>query len=108
MWSLSSINSLDLDLDRWLNPYIPHNRVARLPAPISRFLGHGSRGQLGNVLVAWWSFFGAFAGVVIIEAALMIPEIHNHGVPIVVASFVRDIYLVATIYSQSAGRCSNT
>lgn len=107
MWSLD-ISSWDLDIDRWLNPYIPRNRVARLPAPISRFLGHGSRGKIGNVLVAWWAFFGAFAGVVIIEAALMIPEIHDHGAPIIIASFVRAFCSFPSVHSQSLGRRSNT
>jgi len=84
-----SPRSWNLDVDRWLNYYIPRNRVDRLPSPISRFLGHGQRKPIGNVLVAWWAFIGAFIGIVIVEAVLMIPEIHNHGVPIVVASFVR-------------------
>jgi hypothetical protein len=29
---------LDFDMDRYVNPWLPHNRVGRLPAPISRFL----------------------------------------------------------------------
>ncbi len=81
--------SWNFDVDPWLNRYIPRNRLDRLPAPISRFLGHGQRKPIGNVLVAWWAFIGAFVGVVIIEAVLMIPEINKHGVPIAVASFVR-------------------
>lgn len=84
-----SPRSWNLDVDRWLNYYIPRNRLDRLPSPLSRFLGEGQRRPIGNVLVAWWAFFGAFVGVAIIEAVLMIPEINNHGVPIAVASFVR-------------------
>ena len=38
--------------------------------------------------MAWWACVGAFTGVVIIEAVLMIPAIHDLGVPIVIASFV--------------------
>ena len=79
----------NLDIDRYLNCYVPRNRLDRLPSPISRFLGHGPRKPIGNVLVAWWAFVGAFVGVIMIEAALMIPSIHEHGVPIVIASFVR-------------------
>ena len=84
----SDITRWNIDIDVWINRYIPHNRLDRLPSPVSRFLGHGHRRPVGNVVVAWWAFLGAFAGVIIVEAALMIPAIHKHGVPIVVASFV--------------------
>ena len=87
----SDICNWNLDLDLWLNRYIPRNHLNRLPSPISRFLGHGQRRPIGNVLVAWWAFIGAFVGVISIEAALMIPGIRSHGAPIVIASFVRDL-----------------
>ena len=78
------------DIDRHLNPYLPSNFVHRLPKPIARFLGYrdGPRRDIGNVLIAGWAFFGAFVGIIIIEAVLMIPAIHDHGVPVVIASFV--------------------
>ena len=40
------------------------------------------------MLIAGWAFLGAFVGIITIEAVLMIPAIHDHGVPIVIASFV--------------------
>lgn len=87
------VKSWDIDIDRWLNPLVPYNRLSRLPPPVSRFLGYrdGPRGEIGNVLVAWWAFVGAFSGVAAIEAVLMIPEIQKHGVPTVIASFVRSV-----------------
>lgn len=85
---LLDLNHWDLDIDHWLNSCVPRNRLEGLPAPVSRFLGLGSRQHVGNILVAWWALFGAFAGIVLIEAMLMIPEIQDHGAPIVIASFV--------------------
>ena len=78
------------DIDRHLNAYIPPNFVHRLPKPIARFLGYrdGPRRDVGNLLIAGWAFFGAFVGIIVIEAVFMIPAIHDHGVPVVIASFV--------------------
>ncbi|KAK0512939.1 hypothetical protein JMJ35_004956 [Cladonia borealis] len=78
-----------VDIDRHLNAYIPSNFVHRLPKPIARFLGYrdGPRQDIGNVLIAGWAFLGAFVGIITIEAVFMIPAIHDHGVPIVIASF---------------------
>ena len=80
-----------LNVDNHLNPYIPRNLVYRLPRPISHFLGHrdGPRTEIGNILVAGWALLGAFTGVVVIEAIFMTPAIRGHGVPLLIASFVR-------------------
>lgn len=77
------------DIDRHLNAYIPSNFVRTLPKPIARFLGYrdGPRRDIGNVLIAGWAFFGAFVGIITIEAVFLIPVIHDHGVPIVIGSF---------------------
>ena len=82
---------IHFDIDKYLNPYIPRNRVARLPKPISHFLGHreSPRKEIGNLLIAAWSFLGAFVGVVVIEAFFKIPAIYDHGVPLLIGSFVR-------------------
>lgn len=84
------VRNWDIDIDRWLNHYIPRNQLSKLPRPVSRFLGYRDKPhyEVGNVLVAWWACVGAFVGVVIIEAVLMIPAINNLGVPVVIASFV--------------------
>ena len=85
------LESWDVDIDKLLNRFVPYNRLFKLPRPVSRFLGYrsGPHHEIGNVLVAWWAFVGAFAGVAVIEAVLMIPEIQKHGVPTAIASFVR-------------------
>lgn len=78
------------DVDKYINPYIPRNHIHRLPKPIAHFLGYRDkpRKEIGNLLVAAWSFLGAFVGCVVIAAIFTIPEIHDHDVPIVIASFV--------------------
>lgn len=90
---------LHFDVDKYLNPYLPRNRLYRLPKPVSSFLGSRDRPreQIGNLLVAGWACLGAFIGVIIIEATFMIPAIKDHGVPLLVASFVRLI----TLWDQS-------
>ena len=78
------------DVDRHLNPHLPRNLIYKLPKPISRLLGYrdGPRREVGNVLVAGWAFLGGFIGIAVIEAVFMIPTIHDHGVPLLIASFV--------------------
>lgn len=78
------------DVDEYLNPFIPRNRLHRLPKPIANILGSRDhpREQIGNLLVAAWACLGAFVGVIIIEATFMIPAIKDHGVPLLIASFV--------------------
>ena len=89
MWVLEP-QDWNLDIDRYINPCVPRNRISRLPKPISRFLGYRAspREDVGNLLVAAWSFLGAFIGIVVIAAAFMIPAIHDHGAPLLIASFV--------------------
>lgn len=82
-----------VEIDTHLNPYIPRNRVNRLPRPISHFLGHRDkpRTQIGNILVAGWALLGAFVGVVVVEAVFMAPMIKGHGVPLLITSFVSSV-----------------
>lgn len=90
MHLLEEAKDWQFDIDRHLNPHLPRNLISRLPKPISRFLGYRDdpRPEIGNVLVAGWAFLGAFVGIVVIEVVFMIPTIRNHGVPLVIASFV--------------------
>ncbi len=79
------------DVDKYLNPYIPRNLIYRLPKPLSHFLGHRDRPRagIGNIIVAGWALLGAFVGVAVIEAAFMASPIKDHGVPLLIGSFVR-------------------
>lgn len=83
----------DIDIDKYLNRFIPRSRIHRLPTPISRFLGYRAhpRKELGNVIIAAWSFIGAFCGVAIIEGVFMSQSIHAHGAPLIIGGFVREL-----------------
>ena len=100
------------DIDYHLKPYIPRNLVHRLPRPVPHFLGcrNGPRTEIGNILVAGWALVGAFVGLVVVEAVFMVPVIKQHGVPLLIASFVRPVLrvLVVRVQLTSKGCCSDT
>lgn len=80
---------IDFDIDRYINPWIPHNRVGYLPAPISRFLGYRKDAyKEPPILVQWFSaFVGAFIGILIVGAIFKYaPGVTNHNPPVIVAS----------------------
>lgn len=47
-------NLLDFDIDRHLNPYIPHNRLHYLPQPFRRYLGHRAAPHKDPPTVVQW------------------------------------------------------
>ena len=99
------------DVDKYLKSYIPRNLVNRLPKPLSHFLGHRNkpRIEIGNIIVAGWALLGAFVGVAVIEAAFMAPAIKDHGVPLLIGSFVRSVLriLLAESMLTYTGCCSS-
>jgi len=84
MWE----HPIDFDIDRYINPIIPRNRLHLLPKPISWILGYRNSAppRIGNVLVWWWAFIGAFAGILIVEAVFQTKHLQAEGTPIVIAS----------------------
>ena len=88
---LLEASDFDFDIDRYLNRFVPRNRVHVLPRFISHFLGFRLKPyqEPGNVLIAWWSFIGAFVGISIVAWIFRVPVIASHGVPTIVASSVR-------------------
>ncbi len=83
-------SDFDFDIDRYLNRFIPRNRVHVLPRFISHFLGFRVKPyhEPGNVLIAWWSFVGAFVGISVVAWVFRVPAIASHGVPTIIASSV--------------------
>ncbi|KAF3906739.1 hypothetical protein AA313_de0202594 [Arthrobotrys entomopaga] len=83
------------DIDEYINPWIPPNQTSRLPTPISRFLGYRSPSQegeeeVGVLLVAWWSLFGAFCGIAAVSATFKYGGIFSNAdvdTPIIIGSF---------------------
>ncbi|CZS91295.1 related to HPP family protein [Rhynchosporium agropyri] len=85
---MSKLFSLNFDVDRYLNRIVPRSRLYLLPKPASWFLGHreAPRKPIGNVAVWFWSFIGAFAGILVIEAVFMSKVLQSDGAPIIIAS----------------------
>ena len=81
----------DFNIDKYLNRFIPRNRVQCLPRFVSHFLGYRVKPyqEPGNVLIALWSFIGAFVGISIVEWMFRVPLIASYGVPTIIASSVR-------------------
>ena len=100
------------DVDNYLKPFISPNLVHKLPRPLSHFLGYRDKPQteVGNILVAGWAFLGAFLGVAVMSAAFMAPAIKEHGVPLVIGSFVRLVSqnFLADDILTCTGCCSGT
>ena len=91
MMPVLEATDFDFDIDRYLNRFIPRNGVHVLPRCLSHFLGYRVRPyrEPGNILIAWWSFAGAFVGIAVVEWMFKVPLIASHGVPTIVASSVR-------------------
>jgi hypothetical protein len=88
---LSRAREWDLDIDRYLNRIIPPSPLHKLPTTVSRFLGFRkeTRQDVGNVLGAFWSLFGAFCGLAVIAAVFdNTASIQWHQPPALIASFV--------------------
>ncbi|KAL2065039.1 hypothetical protein VTL71DRAFT_4179 [Oculimacula yallundae] len=85
---MSRLSSYSFDVDRYLNRLVPRSRLYLLPKPVSWFLGHREepRTPIGNVAIWFWSFIGAFAGILVIEAVFMTKMLQNDGAPIIIAS----------------------
>jgi hypothetical protein len=97
---------LDFDIDHYLNPYIPYNKLHLLPKPISWFLGYrkNNRKAIGSLVVVWWSFIGAFVGMLVVEAVYMTHGLQSDGAPIVIASLVRPQFIALPQYTNIAIR----
>ncbi|WEW56530.1 hypothetical protein PRK78_001976 [Emydomyces testavorans] len=84
------LHELEVDIDRFLNRYIPHPRWHILPRPVAHFLGHRLHPpkKVGNVLVMFWSLIGVFSGLLIVTAvSAHIPSFRQHGAPVILGSF---------------------
>jgi len=86
------------DIDKYINPYLPRNQVPRLPQPVARLLGHRQipAKELGNLLVCWWSFIGAFIGILVVGAVFKYSSaIQSLNPPVIVGSLVRPYILLS-------------
>ncbi|RAL14409.1 HPP family protein [Aspergillus homomorphus CBS 101889] len=79
-----------VDIDAFLNPFLPPPPWRYMPRPVSRFFGYREKAPkpLGNLVVAFWTLIGVFCGVLVVaEASMHVPLFEHHNAPIIVASF---------------------
>lgn len=78
----------NFDIDYYINSVIPRNRLHLLPKPISWILGYrnSAPSRIGDFLIWWWAFIGAFAGILTVEAVFRTEQLRSEGTPIVIAS----------------------
>ncbi|KAF2657449.1 hypothetical protein K491DRAFT_703468 [Lophiostoma macrostomum CBS 122681] len=90
MGLLDDSEAWNLDIDKYINSYIPASPLHHLPTSVSRFLGYRKqqRQDVGNILGAFWSMLGAFCGLAVIAAVFNNTEsIQVHTPPALIASF---------------------
>jgi len=79
---------VNFNIDKYINRIVPRNRLYLLPEPISWFLGYrnSAPSQIENIVVWWWAFIGAFAGILVVEAVFQTDQLRSEGTPIIIAS----------------------
>ncbi|KAK2626542.1 hypothetical protein QTJ16_003717 [Diplocarpon rosae] len=82
------MSAFNFDIDRYINPFVPRPRLYLLPKPISWFLGHREKptAPVGDVIVWFWAFIGALAGILAVEAVFRTDRLRSDGAPTVIAS----------------------
>lgn len=89
--TLRNPRSWYLDIDRFINPFVPAPRWHLVPKPIAYILGYRDKPTkpLGNVLTAFWALIGAFCGVALVaEVSKRVPSFESRNAPTIVGSFV--------------------
>ncbi|EFQ31515.1 HPP family protein [Colletotrichum graminicola] len=80
----------NFDIDRFINPFIPHPPWEHLPYPIAHFFGYRKAKPInaGNIVPVFWACIGVFCGVAVVAlVSRQIPVFREHGAPIIVGSF---------------------
>ena len=80
---------LHFRIDDYLNPFLSHVPLERLPTSVSRFLGYRRNPQQEppNLVIWTWAFIGAFTGILTVEALTKYgPGLAKYNPPVVLAS----------------------
>ncbi|KAK6524349.1 hypothetical protein TWF281_011257 [Arthrobotrys megalospora] len=103
-------NRWDFDIDTYINPWIPPSILQKLPHQISRFLGYRAspRKELGSILVALWSLFGAFCGIAAVSAVFKYSGVFSElDPPIIIGSFGASAILEYGVIGSPLGQPRN-
>jgi hypothetical protein len=90
-WKFPQARNFHFDIDDYLNRFVPPSQLHRLPKLVARFLGYRATAakEIGNVLVACWSLFGAFCGLLFVGAVFRYtPALQKFHPPVLFASLV--------------------
>lgn len=104
-------NLLDFDIDRYLNPYIPPNRLRLLPQPFGHFLGYRSQPEQPPLAVVQWicTLISTVAGLCVVGATLSYaPGITRYHGPVTIASFGASAVLDYNSIRSPLGQPRNT
>jgi len=77
------------DIDRYLNPWIPANKLSALPKPVSRLLGFRAESTAEIPALYQWpiTFVATVAGLCLTSAVLQFaPGLHSWNPPVIIAS----------------------
>ena len=97
---LPRASDMNLDIDRYVNRFIPPSQLHRLPRLVSRFLGYRDTpiNEIGDLIVCGWSFVGAFCGIILVAGVFQASTlIQSHHPPLIIASLVSQ-YLAAEFW----------
>jgi len=90
-WRIPVAKEIHLDIDHYLDRFIPSNPIHRFPRPVARFLGHRDipAPEIGNVLIALWALVGAFFGLLVVGATFKYSGLlQSYHPPVLFASLV--------------------
>lgn len=79
----------DWNIDKHLNPYIPHNGLHHLPKPVSHFLGYRAEPQKEAPTIIQWpvTFLATIAGLCLVAGiGNYAPGIQQYHPPVIIAS----------------------
>ncbi|RCK65418.1 hypothetical protein Cantr_01367 [Candida viswanathii] len=76
-------------IDNVLNPFIPKNKISKLPQPLSRLLGSHPEHPVPDYFIWLEIFVGSFGGVALLEGIFKNPNVFTtyHHAPMILASY---------------------
>ncbi|KAL1877923.1 hypothetical protein Daus18300_002276 [Diaporthe australafricana] len=96
-----------VNIDRYINPFLVPPPTRFLPSPLQRLLGRHerSRPRLGNVAISFWAFIGALGALSLISIIdRHVPAFESAGTPLIIGSFgaaaVLEFYAIDSPLSQ--------
>lgn len=87
------ITQWNIDIDRFINPYILPSPARHFPTWLGRFVGYRREPPrpLGNVIESFWSFIGTVTALSVIYVVNgQLAAFENHEAPLILSSLVNE------------------